>query len=228
MNLLAFELATERCSVALLVHGELRQRADEGTRPSRQILGMAHELLQQANLPVTAMDAIAFGRGPGAFTGLRIAAGVVQGLAFGADLPVVPVSSLAALAQRAAEDHAATQVLTLLDARMNEVYAGAYRIGVNGLVRPIGDELLLPPGDLELPAPAERAEWVAAGPGWSAYPELVNNADLFGAVFPRLRPDAAAVARLATVQFAEQGGVDAAEAIPVYLRDTVAWQKSGA
>lgn len=228
MNLLAFELATERCSVALLVNGERRQRADDGTRPSRRILVMAHELLQEADLPLSAMDAVAFGRGPGAFTGLRIAAGVVQGLAYGADLPVVPVSSLAALAQRAAEEHGVNQVLALLDARMNEVYAGVFQLGGNGLVRGVGEEQLLPPASVELPATDDRGKWTAAGPGWSAYPVLAAHAASFGTVLTDSRPDAAAVARLAAVQFAEQGGVDAAQAIPVYLRDTVAWQKSSA
>lgn len=178
-------------------------------------------------MPLATMDAVAFGRGPGAFTGLRIAAGVVQGLAFGADLPVVPVSSLAALAQRAAEDHDAKQILTLLDARMNEVYAGAYRLGGNGLVRAAGEEQLLPPENVELPPADERQGWTAAGPGWGAYPLLVEQAASFNAMFAGLRPDAAAVARLAAVEFAEHGGVDAADAIPIYLRDTVAWQKSG-
>lgn len=222
MNLLAFELSTDRCSVALLVGGDVRQRAETGNRPSRRILVMADELLAEAQLRVTELDAVAFGRGPGAFTGLRIAAGVAQGLAFGADLPVVPVSSLAALAQRAVEDHGCRQVVAILDARMNEIYAGQFRAGPNGLVLPAGEERLLPP---ELLDALPDAEWCAAGPGWPAYPVLAQR--LASAMYlPDVHPDAAAVARLGAVAFAENGGLDAAAAVPVYLRDTVAWQKT--
>ncbi|HEX7048361.1 MAG TPA: tRNA (adenosine(37)-N6)-threonylcarbamoyltransferase complex dimerization subunit type 1 TsaB [Gammaproteobacteria bacterium] len=220
MNLLAFELSTEHCSVALLVDGELQQLAEKGNRPSRRILAMADELLAEAGLRATEMDAIAFGRGPGAFTGLRIAAGVAQGLAFGAELPVVPVSSLAALAQRAAEDRDAAQIVAVLDARMNEIYSGSFRLAANGLVQAAGDEQLLPPAALEIPA---DGEWIGAGPGWAAYPALANK---LPAVFPEIVPDAAAIARLAAVAFASDGGVDAAHAMPVYLRDTVAWKKT--
>ncbi|HEX6928730.1 MAG TPA: tRNA (adenosine(37)-N6)-threonylcarbamoyltransferase complex dimerization subunit type 1 TsaB [Gammaproteobacteria bacterium] len=219
MNLLAFELSTELCSVALLLDGEVRQRAETGNRPSRCILAMADELLGNAGMRVTGLDAIAFGRGPGAFTGLRIAAGVAQGLAFGAELPIVPVSSLAALAQRAFEDHGAEQVVALLDARMNEIYAGRFRAGANGLVQAAGDEQLLPPGVLEIPG----GEWAGAGPGWKAYTSLSGK---LPKVYPDVFPDAAAITRLAAVILASAGGVDAAEAVPVYLRDTVAWQKS--
>lgn len=224
MNLLSFELATEQCSVALLVDGELHQLAASGHRPSREILKMASELMAEAELSLHDMDALAFGRGPGAFTGLRIAAAVVQGLAFGAELPVVPVSSLAALAQRACEDHGARNVIALLDARMNEVYAGCFRVASNGLVRAVDEERLLPPEQLELPDDGET--WTGAGPGWKAWRERF--AALPGELRPEVLPDAAAVARLAAVEFAASGGVDAAEAVPVYLRDQVAWQKTTA
>lgn len=183
---------------------------------------MANELLAAAGLQPAGLDAVAFGRGPGAFTGLRIAAGVAQGIAFGADLPTVPVSSLAALAQRAAEDRGAEQVVAVLDARMNEIYCGTFRVARNGLVQLSGEERLLPPEAFTLP----EGDWQGAGPGWMAYPELQPVAADLVAVHADLFPDAAAVARLAAVEFAETGGVDAANAIPVYLRDTVAWQKT--
>jgi tRNA threonylcarbamoyladenosine biosynthesis protein TsaB len=223
MNLLAFELSTDLCSVALLVDGDVRQLADEGNRPSRRILAMANELLAEGGLHVAELDAIAFGRGPGAFTGLRIAAGVAQGLAFGAELPVVPVSSLAALAQRAGEDHECEQVIAVLDARMNEIYAGTFRVAGNGLVQAAGEERLLPPDDLAVP---RDNGWCGAGPGWNAYPVLAERAGALALLLPEVRPDAAAVARLAAVAFAADGGVDPADAMPVYLRDTVAWTKA--
>lgn len=221
MNLLAFELSTDLCSVALLVDGEVRQLADEGNRPSRRILAMADELLADGGLHVAELDAIAFGRGPGAFTGLRIAAGVAQGLAFGAELPVVPVSSLAALAQRACEDRACTQVIAVLDARMNEIYAGTFRVAGNGLVQAVGEEQLSPPQNLIIP----EGDWCGAGPGWGAYPVLVAHAGSLAGMLPEVRPDAAAVARLAAIEFTAGGGIDPADATPVYLRDTVAWGK---
>lgn len=220
MNLLAFELSTEHCSVALLQDGELAQRAETGNRPSRRILAMADELLADAERHITELDAIAFGRGPGAFTGLRIAAGVAQGLAFGADIPLVPVSSLAALAQRALEDHDIEQVIAALDARMEEIYVGAYRKGPNGLAQAVVEDALLPPGSMQAP---DSREWIGAGPGWSAYPLL---ADRVSRIIPGVFPDAAAVARLASVIFANGGGIPAETAAPVYLRDTVAWQKT--
>lgn len=220
MNLLAFELSTERCSVALLIDGDVRQRAEAGNRPSRHILAMAHALLADAELSLGRLDAIAFGRGPGAFTGLRIAAGVTQGLAFGAELPVVPVSSLAALAQRAVEDHDCEHIVAVLDARMDEIYSGAFRRGANGLVIAVGEEQLCPPQNIEIPF---ASTWCGAGPGWETYPVLATKAFTR---YPEVYPDAAAVARLGTLQFTTTGGVDAAEALPVYLRDTVAWQKT--
>lgn len=220
MNLLAFELSTEHCSVALLEDGELTQLAETGNRPSRRILAMADQLLADADRHITELDAIAFGRGPGAFTGLRIAAGVAQGLAFGADLPVVPVSSLAALAQRAFEDHGCEEVVAVLDARMNEIYAGSYRKAPNGLVQNVIEDALLPPDHLVVP---EAGEWVGAGPGWPAYPQMQS---LVPEIFPDVIPDAAAVARLGAMILAAGGAVAAEDAAPVYLRDTVAWQKA--
>lgn len=222
MNLLALELSTDLCSVALLVDGEVRQLADEGNRPSRRILAMADELLAEGGLHVAELDAVAFGRGPGAFTGLRIAAGVAQGLAFGADIPVVPVSSLAALAQRACDDHVCERVLAVLDARMNEIYAATFRTGANGIVQLLDEERLMPPDDLDVPT----TSWCAAGPGWNAYPSLRERAASSERMLADVRPDATAIARLAAVAFADSGGVPAAEAMPVYLRDTVAWQKT--
>ena len=219
MNLLAFELSTERCSNPLLVDGDIRQQAETGNRPSRRILVMANDLLQSAGLRAVQLDAVAFGRGPGAFTGLRIAAGVAQGLAFGADRPLVPVSSLAALAQRAAEDHDCKQVVAALDARMNEIYTGRFIAGPNGLVQARNEEQLLPPDELVIPA----GEWVGVGPAWRVYPQLQERVS---ESLPDVFPDAEAIARLGAVILANGGGVAPEEGIPVYLRDTVAWQKT--
>src|SRR5690606_25852 len=128
------------------------------------------------------------------------------------------VSSLAALAQRAVEDRDAEAVVAVLDARMNEIYAGAYRLAANGLVQPAGEERLLPPDALQIPA----GDWTGAGPGFAAYPGIGAS---LPATHPDILPDAAAVARLAAVAFAAGDAIDPADAMPVYLRDTVAWQR---
>src|SRR5262249_38085098 len=144
--------------------------ADAPRVQAETLLPMVDQLLSGAGLALTSLDAIAFGRGPGAFTGLRVAASVAQGLAFGAGLPVVPVSDLAALATGAVRLHGAHQVLACMDARMQEVYWCAY--GVEGdSVRPAAPESLSPPEEVKTP---QGGSWFGAGSGWEAYPVLVQ------------------------------------------------------
>lgn len=226
MIILALETATEACSAALALDADIRERFEVAPRGhSALILPMLASLLDEAGIGLTQVDALAFGRGPGAFTGVRIAAGVAQGVAFAADLPVVPVSTLAALAQTAATSHAETHLLAAIDARMDEVYWGAYVRDAGGLVRLQGEEAVLPPG--HTPA-VEGSTWRGVGSGWSTYGEILaarHGHSLAGqdaAVLPR----AAAVARLGAAAFAAGGACDPAQAQPVYLRDRVAWQKS--
>lgn len=186
------------------------------------VLRSIEELLVEAGLALSAIDGIAFGRGPGAFTGLRIAAGVAQGLALGLDRPVLGISSLQALAQRAHERHGVDSVAAILDARMNEVYVGHFAKDEDGLMQPLGEERLCPPASYRLPG---AFSGFLAGPGWSAYAGL----ERFTATLPfddTLRPEAAMVARLALPRIAAGEGGPPETAIPVYLRDTVAWQKS--
>lgn len=223
MKLLGVDISTDLCSVAVLADGDIHQVQEAGARPSRRVLDMANAMLEKAGLALHDLDGIAFGRGPGAFTGLRIAAGVAQGLALGLDRPAIPVSSLAALAQRAVEDAGADYVLAGLDARMDEVYWAAYRLDQDGLVRPVTEERLSPPGTVQ--APDLTSGWLGAGPAFAAYPELCELAGVNAVRFD-FKPDAAAVVRLASLMLAEGGGRDAADAVPVYLRDTVAWRKA--
>ena len=221
--LLAIETATESCSAALGVGDVVIERSEIAPRRHAElILPMIESLLAEAGLRRRDLAGIAVGRGPGAFTGVRLAISIAQGLALGLDLPVVPVSSLAALALDApladAEDGA---ILAVIDARMGEVYAGAFRRRADGLVEAIGPESVGRAEQLVLPA---RTNWSVVGTGWDAYrdallarlPAPPRFAD--GARYPQAR----AILRLAAAQFAHGEGVLPELALPVYLRDKVA------
>lgn len=222
MKLLAIETSTIACSVALSVDGQVSERYELAPqRHAELVLPMAESLLAEAGLELAALDAIAFARGPGAFTGLRIAAAVTQGLAFGAGLPVIPVSTLAALAQGAASERGADRVLAAMDARMNEVYWGAFGRGEDGLVHALGAECVRPPE--QVPA-VEGDGWFAAGDGWAAHGAALEarlGVRLIGRDEARY-PRAQDVARLALAVHRREGFLAAAQALPVYLRDRVA------
>ncbi len=221
MKLLAIETATENCSAALWVDEVVIERSELAPRGhGTLILGMVAELLSEAELQLGALDAVAFGRGPGAFTGVRIAAAVVQGLAFGAGLPVVPVSTLAALAQGAATAGEATRMLAALDARVGEVYWGSYCSDATQLVNAMDAERVCPPEAVPLP---DGRGWIGIGSGWAAYgPRLRGRmgAAVDGVLSDRW-PQAADVARLAVRAYAGGEHVHAEQALPVYLRDRV-------
>ena len=222
LRLLAIETATEACSAALLLGHEVQERFEIAPRRhAALLLPFADALLADAGVTLQQLDAIAFGRGPGSFTGLRIAAGMAQGMAFGAGLPVVPVSTLAALAQGAVQAYGVQQVLAVLDARMQEVYWGAYRCSPGGLVEAVGEERLSAPTRVALP---RGGHWNGAGSGWASYAQPLSSACGISAehIHPGQQPHAGDVARLAAAAFQHSGGVPAAEAIPVYLRDKVA------
>ncbi|AHK78956.1 glycoprotease [Ectothiorhodospira haloalkaliphila] len=220
-NLLAIETATEACSAALWMEGRIHVRFQEAPRAhARLILPMMEAVLAEGGIALGQLDALAFGRGPGAFTGVRVATGVIQGVAFGADLPVVPISTLAALAQQRL-DAGSSQVLAALDARMGEVYWGAFEADEGGLAVPVGNECVCPP--LAVPEPPDGA-WEPIGRGWSACQEalaqrLDRRAD---APWDDRLPSAAEVVRLAARGLARGEGVPAEQALPVYLRDKVA------
>jgi tRNA threonylcarbamoyladenosine biosynthesis protein TsaB len=220
MNLLAIETATEACSVALLCGDALLDRSELAPRRHAElVLPMAEELLSEAGITRRQLDAIAVGRGPGAFTGVRLAISVAQGLALALDIPVVPVSSLATLAMQAPRNGAA--IIAAIDARREEIYTGTFRFGPDGGVEPLGLEHVLPASDLILP----RAEaWNVLGTGWRAYGDAIRarlpspprwaDGDRY--------PQACDVARLAAPLFAAGKGVAPERALPVYLRDKVA------
>ena len=228
-RLLAIDTSTEACSVALSDGADLRERAVAAPREHVQrVLPMLDELLAEAGWALTDLDAIAFARGPGSFTGLRICLGIVQGLAYGANLPVVPVSTLAALAQTAvgAQRIAAHSYLcSAIDARMDEIYCGWFRVGDDGLVAAVDAETVCAPEALPLPADAMAATAAryAVGTGWR-YGERLPDFARAG-TDADLLPRAAAVARLASRDWEAGVRVAAAAAQPVYLRNEVAWAK---
>jgi tRNA threonylcarbamoyladenosine biosynthesis protein TsaB len=216
MRLLAFETATRHLSVALWQDGEVIERAAEVPNGgSERLLPWVHELLEEAGLTLTQIDGVAFGAGPGGFTGLRLACGVAQGLAWGLELPAQPVSTLEALALESGDGNA----WTCLDARMNEVYAAAYAVDgdtVNQLVAPV----CMPPALAPVPV-FERGRGVGDGFGVHGSLLQARKADLME-VRPNLFPTAKGVLRLAAPLLLRGLGLPAAEAQPIYVRDKVA------
>ena len=218
MNLLAFDTSTLALSVACGRDGRFAVRAEHvGQGHSERLLPLVDEVLAEAGMTLADLDAIAFGAGPGSFTGVRIACGVAQGLALGAGLPVVPVPTLAALAHTAWERHGARRVLACLDARMREVYVAAYERTDDGW-RTVMAPAVLPPAAVRLPA---AGPWFGVGDGFAAWPSLAAQLDL-AQHDAAIAPDARAIAALALPRLAAGEGVDAAHALPLYVRHRVA------
>lgn len=218
MKLLALDTSTEACSVALYLDGAAHEHFElVAQQHSSRLLPMVDACLAEAGLRLTQLDGIAFGRGPGSFTGLRIGAGVVQGLAFGAQLPVAPVSSLAALAQAQAGE----RIYAAFDARMAQVYYGRYRRTADGLVTLEDAEGVCDPTVVPLPA---DAGWAGAGSGWDRYSQELRTRlgthlrDVVALAYPHARD----VARLALPVFARGAALVAEFALPEYVRDDVA------
>ena len=221
-TLLALDTATEACSVAVLHDGRVLSHYEVIPRlHAQKLLPMIKQIMADVGAPLSAIDAIAFGRGPGAFTGVRIAIGVVQGLAFGLDRPVLPVSNLALLAQGAHRLHGATQVAAAIDARMDEVYWGCYS-AVNGEMRLLGDEAVLAPEQVSLPQ-ASGGDWFGAGTGWGYADRLAVKPHVCDA---SALPHAQDLLTLARFAWARGEALPADQAQPVYLRDKVATPKA--
>lgn len=220
MNLLAIETSTESCSVTLACHGELITRSEIAPRRHAELLlPMCEEVLAEAGVSRRQLDAIAVGRGPGAFTGVRLAISTVQGMALALNLPVIPISSLAALAFDAAYDD--NPILAVIDARMGEIYSGSFRRDADGLVEPIGVEHV---GSAELLKLPGGHQWHVIGSGWDSYAEIIRLRLGAAPVSANGRsyPQAAAIARLAAREFNAGHGLAPELALPVYLRDKVA------
>ena len=222
MRLLAIDTATERCSVALRLDGQVIERATEQPRGHADlVLPMVESVLQEAGLKLTDLDGIAYGRGPGAFTGVRIAVGVVQGLAFGAGLKTVGVSNLAAVAQQVAQP--GDRVLVCMDARMEQVYWSSF-------AREQGSDLVTPLNPERVDAPDAVADGdytTLVGTGFNAYPHLRSRLATGGRVLHEtILPRARDIALLAEAEFLAGRAKPATEAEPVYVRDQVAHVKS--
>lgn len=216
MLILALETSTELGSCALWRDGVLAERiCPAGQSHSETLLPLVRELLAEAGVKVGQLDAIAFGVGPGAFTGLRVACGAAQGLAVATNRPLIPVTSLETMAALAGGE----RVLALLDARMGEVYSGRYEL-IDGAYRLQGEIRVSPPDAFSLPA---EPGWVACGNAIAAYPALAERLAAEGIPAQAdILPTAAAVVRLAAPRAARGEGIDAALAAPLYVRDKVA------
>jgi len=218
MRILALDTSTEWCGAAVGDGAQWHVREiHAGTLHSEHLLPMVRTVLADAGTSLASLDAIAFGAGPGSFTGIRVGCGVAQGLAFGAGLPVVAVSTLEALAQEARRAHGWSRVFACLDARMREVYAAAYEADA-ATWRSLLEPVVTQPAEL---APLTIADAGAAGNGFAAYPTLAAQIGL-EAVDATLRPTARAIGELALPRFAAGEGVPAAEALPNYVRQRVA------
>jgi tRNA threonylcarbamoyladenosine biosynthesis protein TsaB len=224
LKLLAIDTATEQCSVALLQDTECIDKCVPTPRGHTElILPMIQQLLSESGVTLTQLDAIAFGRGPGAFTGVRIAIGVAQGLGFALGIPLVPVSNLAAVAQQATDRLAVGErVAVCMDARMNEIYSGLFAKGAEGLVVPVADEKVLAPEQLHFDHTRPK---IGLGTGFRAYPVLRETCVgmlIEEGALPRARE----IVQLAAHEYVAGRGVAPDQAAPVYLRNQVVHVKA--
>lgn len=227
-KILAIDTATEACSAALYIDGVITEQFKIAPREHTQlILGMIETLLEQSDLKVGQLDALAFGRGPGSFTGVRIATGIVQGLAFASDLPVIPVSTLAALAQQACDNHQQTHVLTAIDARMGEIYWACYTKDENNLMRLSANEQVSPAESVVLTDGLSNL-WCGTGSGWDTYNDQLKIilGDQVTQVYQDELPRSSSIVKLAADAFQRGEAIEASQALPVYLRNDVAKKKA--
>lgn len=222
LTILALDTCTESCSVALRHHDRIyAQQADAPREHSQRLLPMVDAVLTEAQLSLSDVDLIAYGRGPGSFTGIRICTSMTQGLALGQDLPVVGISTLQAMAQAAMDEQGAQQVVAAIDARMGEVYWGEF-VCEAGIAKLVGRERVCAPDavsrDLNY-----HCEVVACGTGFEAYPELVIDGMTVSSLAKF--PEAKYMLTLAALAHSKGESTDVDGLAPVYLRDTVTWKK---
>ncbi len=227
MKLLAVETSTEACSAALHIDGIVQERFEIAPREhTKLILPMIDSLMADAGLIPQQLDALAFSRGPGSFTGVRISTGVIQGIAYGADLPVVPVSTLSAIAHNYLIDNYEHSdcVFTAMDARMGEIFWGVYHTNQHGCTELIGEEAVTLADNIIFP----KKQGVGLGSGWAVYQQQMSESlgDLLLAVEANHLPRASVIADLGVIGFKNNQAVNADLAMPVYLRNKVAKKES--
>lgn len=227
-KILALDTSTENCSAALSINGSVLVRELESPREhTKRILPMVDSLLAEAGIKLTDLDALAFGRGPGSFTGVRIGTGIAQGLAFGADLPMLPVSTLAAMAQGAYRLHNATDVLPAIDARMGEIYFAQYKLNDAGVMTLVDNEMVVTPDELVANFSQSEIAFHTLGTGWLTYAEQLaglNVAQLTACAGIQF-PSSQDMLVIAAADLANGNAVAVEDAMPVYVRDTVTWKK---
>ena len=225
MNLLTLDTCSECCSAALFYDGHLYEVSQLTQRGhSELILGMMNRLFEQAGTSIASVEALAFGRGPGSFTGVRVGVSVAQGIAFARDIPVIPISSLAAVAQQAAKDFDVDRFAVAVDARMGEIYCAHYQREGETVVL-VGQERVCPPNDF---LPTDQQKTVGVGTGWHTYSAELGeqfSSQLID-VKPKTYPMASRIVDLAQVEIAAGRMLPAEQALPVYLRDNVAKKKA--
>jgi len=226
LKLLAVETSTEACSAALHIDGETQEKFEIAPREhTKKILPMIDSLLAEAELKPQQLDALAFSRGPGSFTGVRISTGIIQGIAFGADLPVIPVSTLAAIAHYFFCQNLNKNIaFTAMDARMGEIFWGVYRKNHLGHTELIGEEAVTLAGNIIF----SEQQGVGIGSGWAVYQPQLSDClgDLLISVDADHLPRASAIADLGIIGFNQNQAVEAENAMPVYLRNKVAKKES--
>lgn len=225
-RILAIDTATEACSVALWNNGEIQVLFELCQREHTQrILPLVQQILAEGQLALSQLDALAFGRGPGSFTGVRIGIGVAQGLALGADLPMLGISTLQTMAQGAWRETGAQRVLAAIDARMGEVYWGQFERQQNGEWLEKANEAVLSPVQVQERVLHLQGQWATVGTGWQAYPDLAVHTGLTFSDGKILLPHAEDMLPLAIQAWQKGLQVSVENSEPVYLRNEVTWKK---
>lgn len=221
MKILALDACTEACSVALMVGDEILHRFEKSPQQhSRKLLPMVDELLANAGMGLTQLDGLAYGRGPGSFTGVRIGVSMAQGLAFAADLGTLGVSSLQTLAQGGWRLQGKRQIIAAIDARMGEMYYAPYQLADNGLMVACQDEQVAAPEAASWP----QGQWYGVGTAWTAYAGQLAATDI-RVLDNVVLPNALDMLPIAREAIARGELLPAEQAQPVYVRDTVTWKK---
>lgn len=225
-RIMAIDTATEACSVALWDDGKIYSHYEICPREHTQrILPIVQQVLTESGLSLNDLNALAFGQGPGSFTGVRIGIGIAQGLALGADLPLIGISTLKAMAQGAYRLAGATRVLSAIDARMGEVYWGAYTLNAESEWLCTQGESVLLPQHAKLRMTELQGVWYSVGTGWQTYSDMSEDAEIKVIDAGLLLPDAIDMLPLALASWQKGEIVAVEDAQPVYLRNEVTWKK---